>query len=97
MVTDSTGWPSQQASPLRASLRAWRRPRPLAVAVAVLVLVLLLPLFVVLGYVFVPAIDVWRHLAETVLTRYVTGSLLLALSVGTGTLVVGTATAWLVT
>jgi iron(III) transport system permease protein len=67
------------------------------IGIAALVALLLLPIAVIAGFVLVPAVDVWRHLAQTVLTDYVTGSLLLALSVGAGTLVVGTGTAWLVT
>ncbi|MEX2299058.1 MAG: iron ABC transporter permease [Dongiaceae bacterium] len=74
-----------------------RRPRAVTLAVAATVLVLLLPLLVIAAYVFVPAFDVWRHLAGTVLPDYLRGSLLLALSVGVGTMVIGTGTAWLVT
>ncbi|MEM9300477.1 MAG: iron ABC transporter permease [Pseudomonadota bacterium] len=39
----------------------------------------------------------WRHLVSTVLGEYVWHSVLLALGVGTGTLVIGTTTAWLTT
>ena len=56
-----------------------------------------MPVIVVLGYVFVPAGDVWRHLASTVLTDYIVNSALLILGVGAGTLVIGVAAAWLVT
>ena len=55
------------------------------------------PVLVVLSHFFIPAGDVWRHLAETVLTRYIVNSLWLMIGVGTGTLVIGVATAWLVT
>ncbi len=58
-------------------------------------LVLSLPVLVVLGYLLVPAGDVWGHLAETVLADYVTNSLLLMLGVALGTLFGGVATAWL--
>ncbi len=54
-----------------------------------------LPLITVVAYVVQPAGDVWQHLAATVLPRYVTHSLLLALGVGAGTLVIGVTTAWL--
>ena len=40
---------------------------------------------------------VWSHLAETVLGKYVSNTLLLAAGVGCGTLLVGVTTAWLVT
>ncbi|MGH8580795.1 MAG: ABC transporter permease [Gammaproteobacteria bacterium] len=56
---------------------------------------LALPLLTVLGFSLQPAGDVWRHLQQTVLAEYVRNSLLLALGVGAGTLVIGVCTAWL--
>lgn len=58
-------------------------------------LLLMLPLLVVLGYVFLPAGEVWSHLVDTVLQEYVTNSLLLMLGVAIGTLVLGVGSAWL--
>ncbi len=55
------------------------------------------PVLVVFSHIFIPAGDVWRHLAETVLTRYIANSLWLMIGVGTGTLVIGVGSAWLVT
>ncbi|MFQ5984461.1 MAG: ABC transporter permease [Alphaproteobacteria bacterium] len=55
------------------------------------------PVLVVFGSVFAPAGEVWHHLAETVLWRYVGNSLGLMVGVGTGTLLIGVTTAWLVT
>ena len=95
MYSDSSGW--ETAPTPRIAWRAWRRPRPLLIGVAALTLILLLPIIVIVGYVFVPAMDVWRHLASTVLPDYVAGSLILAVAVGAGTLVLGTGTAWMVT
>ncbi len=63
-------------------------------AVAALVSV---PVLVVLSYVFVPFGDTWRHLADTVLLRYIANSLWLVIGVGIGTLVIGVGSAWLVT
>ncbi len=40
---------------------------------------------------------IWRHLAATVLPDYLTTTALLMLGVGTGTLLIGVATAWIVT
>lgn len=40
--------------------------------------------------------ETWRHLVETVLLDYVGNTLWLAMGVGLGTMVVGTATAWLI-
>jgi len=55
------------------------------------------PVLVVAGFVFVPSGEVWDHLAATVLPRYISNSLLLMVGVGSGTLVIGVGTAWLVT
>lgn len=55
------------------------------------------PVLVVLSSVFADSSQVWRHLAATVLPRYVGNSLGLMLGVGLGVTVLGVATAWLVT
>lgn len=55
------------------------------------------PVVVVLSYVFAPKGAIWEHLADTVLTRYAANSLLLAVGVGIGVLLIGVPTAWLVT
>lgn len=60
-----------------------------------LALLLALPVMVVLGFVFVPAGEVWSHLADTVLKDYVVNSLWLMLGVAIGTLLLGISTAWL--
>ncbi len=89
------------ASPLRRfawisrsrgqNMRGWSA---LAVFVALLVSV---PIVVVFSYVFVPAGEVWRHLADTVLATYVINTLWLVFGVGLGAFVLGVGTAWLVT
>ncbi|MGE0714535.1 MAG: ABC transporter permease [Alphaproteobacteria bacterium] len=76
---------------LRPHLRGWAL---FAVAVAV---VITIPLVAVVAHVFAPSDGAWDHLARTVLPGYVGNTVLLALGVGTGTLLVGTGTAWLVT
>lgn len=55
------------------------------------------PVLVVAGHLLVPAMDVWSHLAATVLPGYIGNSLALMLGVGAGTLILGVSTAWLVT
>ncbi|MHB1216817.1 MAG: ABC transporter permease [Alphaproteobacteria bacterium] len=82
-----------------ATLLAARRLRIdgwtfLACAVAIPVA---LPVLVVLSHVFAPFGEVWGHLAATVLPRYVANTVWLMLGVGTGVLVIGVSTAWLVT
>ena len=55
------------------------------------------PVVVVLGSVFTPAGETWRHLAATVLPEYIENTLWLMLWVGIGVTVIGVATAWLTT
>ena len=64
---------------------------------AVLVVSLLLPLGDVLLSVFRDSEGVWEHLVETVLPRYVRNTVILALGVVTTTVLVGVASAWVVT
>jgi iron(III) transport system permease protein len=59
-------------------------------------LTLAIPLFVVVTNIFVPAGEVWQHLAETVLQDYVVNSLLLMVGVALLSLLLGVGTAWLV-
>lgn len=55
------------------------------------------PLLVILVNVFGEASDTWHHVASTLLPRYVENTLRLVLGTGGLTLVLGVATAWLVT
>jgi len=57
---------------------------------------LAIPLIVVVANIFVPAGEVWQHLAATVLQDYVLNSLLLMTGVAIGSLVLGVGSAWLV-
>ncbi len=67
------------------------------ITVVVITALLSIPVMVVLAHLFVPAGDVWQHLQQTVLPRYVRNSLWLMVGVGVGTLVIGVSTAWLIT
>ena len=55
------------------------------------------PLLAVSIFALQPSGDIWHHLLTTVLSRYVMTTIGLMLGVGIGTLLIGTATAWLVT
>lgn len=66
-------------------------------AVIMTAFLLAMPVIVVLTFVFVPSGEVWAHLASTVLSDYISNSLLLMLGVAVGTLVIGVSTAWLTT
>ena len=68
-----------------------------SVVVTLLAALVAAPVLVVLGSVFLPAGEVWSHLASTVLPRYVGNSLWLLVGVGSGSLVLGVGLAWLVT
>jgi iron(III) transport system permease protein len=66
------------------------------VMILAIALVVALPVLVILIHVFMPAGDIWQHLASTVLPRYLGNTLFLVVSVGLGTMIIGTGTAWLV-
>ncbi|MSO71181.1 MAG: iron ABC transporter permease [Alphaproteobacteria bacterium] len=57
----------------------------------------LAPLAAVLWLALFPSENIWPHLAATVLPRYLSTTALLLLGVGAGTVLLGTASAWLVT
>ncbi len=83
---------------LAAAVRARRRaPIAWSVLPVVFACVIATPVLVILAYAFVPAGDVWAHLAGTVLPRYVGNTLVLIFGVGIATFVIGVGTAWLVT
>ena len=56
-----------------------------------------IPVVAVIAESFFPGEDIWSHLVSTVLPRYVANTFWLLIIVGAGVLVVGVATAWLVT
>ena len=67
------------------------------IVVLAIALLVSLPVLSVLSGLFTNTQEVWKHLAETVLTTYVMNSLGLMIGVAIGVTVIGTATAWLVT
>ncbi|MDX2272868.1 MAG: iron ABC transporter permease [Cyanobacteriota bacterium] len=56
----------------------------------------LVPVLFVVSSVWSDTHQIWQHLVDTVLGRYIRNSLLLMLGVGIGSLVIGVTTAWLV-
>ncbi|HEV57836.1 MAG TPA: iron ABC transporter permease [Phycisphaerales bacterium] len=86
-----------EAAPQRSSLRHSRLARPdvWRIGVVATALLLALPVIVVFSFVFYPAGDVWRHLAQTVLADYVLNSVILMVGVAAGTLIMGITAAWL--
>ncbi len=79
--------------------RSWTASLPdrwsaLALFLAALVA---MPILVVFASLLVPEVEVWRHLASTVLADYVINTFILALGVAVGVTLIGVGTAWLVT
>ncbi len=74
----------------------WRRPDSWHVATLAIAALVALPVVTVLAAVFVPAPEIWGHLAQTVLPRYLINTAILVAGVAAGTLVIGVGTAWLV-
>lgn len=58
-------------------------------------MLLCLPLAVIISSVFSGSFEIWRHLAQTVLSNYLLNSIWLSLGVGCGVLLLGLPTAWL--
>ncbi|WP_177420204.1 ABC transporter permease [endosymbiont of Lamellibrachia barhami] len=75
---------------------ALHRPGLWQAGVLLSALVLALPVFTVFSFIFVPAGEVWSHLAETVLADYLSNSALLVLGVAFGVLLLGIPTAWVI-
>lgn len=63
----------------------------------VVTIVLWLPLSVIISSLLQPYSDTWQHLVDTVLSDYVSNSLVLMAGVALGTFILGTSTAWLTT
>lgn len=82
--------PAQLLRSLRA-LDLW------TVATILIALFVAVPILAVAYLAFAPSDDIWSHLVQTVLPGYIRATLFLMAGVGLGTLVIGTATAWLVT
>ncbi len=73
-----------------------RRMSPWTLLILSVAFVVALPVMVVLAHIVMPTEGVWQHLASTVLGRYVSNTLYLTVTVGLGTMIIGTGTAWLV-
>ena len=93
-LAQQTAGPVPAAAPPRGGRAAFE---PWTVGGLLLALALLAPVAAVLWIALFPQENIWPHLAETVLWRYVSTTLLLMLGVGIVTSIVGTGTAWLVT
>jgi len=79
------------------SAKLWQQQGNFAWLAATIGIALLLsiPIISVLYSVFLPVSDTWQHLKSTVLSDYVSNSILLVIGVCIGTLLLGVTTAWL--
>ena len=84
------------AEPDRPAALGWRGRHGWTLLTVAIAALIALPIVVVLLHVFVPAGEVWAHLWNTVLPRYLTNTLGLVLGVGLGVTLIGVGTAWLV-
>ena len=84
------------AEPERPAALGWRGRHGWTLLTVAIAALIALPIVVVLLHVFVPAGEVWAHLWNTVLPRYLTNTLGLVLGVGIGVTLIGVGTAWLV-
>ena len=53
-----------------------------------------MPILVIVGNLLTPAVEIWAHLAETVLKEYIGNTAILAIGVVCGTLAIGVPAAW---
>lgn len=76
-------------------------PRPgidiWTIGISVVAVLASIPVMAVIVLALGPSEDVWSHLASTVLPLYIGTTIGLMAGVGTGTLIIGVGTAWLVT
>lgn len=66
------------------------------ISIFMLALILSVPTFVIFGAWFIPKSDVWSHLFDTVLSDYVSNTVILALGVALTSGLLGTVSAWFV-
>ncbi|AMW35287.1 iron ABC transporter permease [Haematospirillum jordaniae] len=88
-ATKGAGW--------TASIRAFFVPNYWLIGSFAVACIVLLPVVSVMYLAFFPVENIWPHLFDTVLFGYIRNTLLLMIGVGTGTFLIGTSTAWLVT
>lgn len=107
-MSSSLGSPARRMASARVALTmAWRSLRPydifggvppwIVAVVAGLTAVIILPILTMIVIGASSELDVWHHLASTILPRAVADTLVLMVGVAGLTLLVGTSTAWLVT
>ena len=79
-----------------AKTELWAWVNGWSIGTVVIAAAVTVPIAAVIFIGLTPTDDIWSHLASTVLSLYISTTLLLMLGVGIGTLVIGVGTAWLV-
>ena len=64
-------------------------------AIILTALAFAVPILTIAGFIVQPSREIWQHLVETVLSEYITNSVLLMFGVGLGTFSIGVTCAWL--
>lgn len=82
---------------LTQPLLAKRTSKRWMISALITTAIVVLPVFSVLYLAFFPDENIWPHLIETTLPRYLTTTLKLMIGVGILTLIIGLSTAWAVT
>ncbi len=88
---------------MQPASKTWRVAMPSlrldswTLATVMLAGVMIVPVVAVVALALTPSDDIWAHLVETVLAKYVRVTLALMIGVGVGVTIIGTGTAWLVT
>ncbi len=80
----------------RARKDLWSWVNVWSIGTVLIAMTLTVPILAVLFIGLTPSDEIWSHLASTVLPLYISTTLQLMVGVGVGTLVIGVATAWLV-
>ncbi|MDF2094408.1 ABC transporter permease [Aquibaculum arenosum] len=94
-LTDTLGIDATPPRP--AAIRRSRRLGLLTLLALLVALLLSIPVLTIAWNVVQPSSDVMAHLASTVLPRYLVNTLILVAVVGSGVMLIGVGTAWLVT
>lgn len=88
---------SEQIRQLLPAAQKRLRPDMWSFGAAIIASAVILPILAVLWFAVTPTENIWPHLWSTTFPRYLTNTVILMLSVGFLTAVIGTGTAWLVT
>jgi len=73
----------------------FQRLSPWKIVIILIAILFSVPTLTIFSFVFQPATDTWHHLYDTVLSEYLTNSILLVIGVSIGTLSIGVSSAWL--